>query len=359
MNFYSFILVLWSSLALLKRNQISNSTITNVFLCRYVSDALAPETLDPNALESIRDEEEEAVEEQKDEGKLGFCEIQWQQKSPFIDARKFTKKNFKHLDNSATNKLSLSITKIDEDDDRVEIIPLTSPMKVRSPLGYRSSYNVVDENPKNLGALSKPESVSLSVANIKAISRPLPPLPESSHETVKNSSVLSLKSLTMSLRLLRHRGRSDSVGNVGMGSSTLETIDETRRTSVFKLDVFERNLKKFVSKSNEADFQSYSDYIQKQENAKARPKTYFKNQKVHDRRSSMSDINDPNQVPHPKSLQRSQISTSASNVKRDEKKKHKETQKTADKTAEMLKEVRKRNMETSKRLNAPRRISTY
>lgn len=325
-------------------------------LCRYVSDALGSEVLDPNAPESIPDEEE-AIEEQKDEGKLGFCEIQWQQKSPLIDARKFTKKNFKHLDNSAINKLSLSITKIEEDDDRVEIIPLTSPMRVRSPLGYQSAYKFEEGNST---IISKPTApLNLAVTNIKAIPRSLPPPPETSHENVRRGSILSLKSLSLSLRLLKNRGRSDSVENVGM--TTLETIDETSKTSIFKMDVFERNLKKFVTKSNEADFHSFSEYTQNQQNAKARPKTYFKNQKVYDRRSSMSDINEPNQQHNAKTLQRSQLSTSSSNVKHDDKKKHKDehkSQKSIDKTAEMLKEVRKRNMETSKRISAPRRIST-
>lgn len=241
----------------------------------------------------------------------------------------------------------------------MEIIPLTSPMKVRSPLGYRSTYNIEEENPNNRSFTSKASTTNLPVSNIKTISRPLPPLPESPLENLRRgSTILSLKSLSMSLRLLKNRGRSDSTENVGMGATTLETIDE-KRTSM--LNIFEKNLKKFVSKSNEADFQTYSEYTQSQQGTRSRPKTYFKNQKVYDRRSSMSDIHDPNIVPQPKTLNRSQISTSSTNVKHEEKKKHKEehkSQKTADKTAEMLKEVRKRNMETSKRLNAPRRIST-
>lgn len=44
-------------------------------LVPVVSDCLGAE-LDPNVPESIRDEEEAAGEEQKDDGKLGFCEIQ-------------------------------------------------------------------------------------------------------------------------------------------------------------------------------------------------------------------------------------------------------------------------------------------
>lgn len=307
--------------------------------------------------ESVRDEEEEIVEEQKEDGKLGFCEIQWQQKSPFIDGRKFTKKNFKRLDDPAM-KLSLSISKIDEerDDDRMQIIPLTSPMKVRSPLGYRSTYNIEDENPNNLSLASKAAPLNLSVPNIRTISHPFPP-PETSyhHDSLRKSSLLSLKSLSMSLRLLKNRGRSDSIENVE--STALETIEETSRKSIFKMDIFERNLKKFVTKSNEADFQTYSEYHQ-QNQPKTKPKSYFKSQKVYARRSSMSDINEPNQNPHPKALHQSNMSTSSSNV-RHEVKKHKEEQKkSVDKTAEMLKEVRKRNLETSKRISAPRRIST-
>lgn len=40
-----------------------------------VSDCLGGE-LDPSVPASIHDEEEADVEEQKDDGKLGFCEIQ-------------------------------------------------------------------------------------------------------------------------------------------------------------------------------------------------------------------------------------------------------------------------------------------
>lgn len=316
-------------------------------------------------IESVRDIEEEIVG-QKDDGKLGMCDIQWQQNPPFID-RKFSKKNFNRLDDVQQMKqpLSLSITKIEEErDDVMEIIPLTSPMKVRSPLGYRSSYNIEEGNPSScLNVLSNSTAIHSSLTNIKTISHTLPPpQPENLHENLRKSSLLSLKSLSTSLRMLKNRGRNDSFETVE--PTTLETIDETsRRSSIFRLDVFEKNLKKFVTKSNEAEFQSFSEYQQQQQNAKTKPKTYFKNQKVHARRSSMSDINDPNQIPHPKTLQQhpSGMSTSSTNVKHQgktkeetEKEKHK---KSVDKTAEMLKEVRKRNMETSKRIQAPRRIS--
>lgn len=317
---------------------------------RYISDGLAD--CDPSVPESVRDEEEEIAEEQKDDGKLGFCEIQWQQKAAFIDGRKFTKKNFKRLDDPTTTKLSLSITKIDEkDEDRMQIIPLSSPMKVRSPLGYRSSY----ETHNDLNASPKLAPMQLSVSNIKTISQPLPET-SSSHENLRKTSLMSLKSLSMSLRLLKNRARGGSLETVE--PTMLETIDETSRKSIFKLDLFERNLKKFVTKSNETDFQSYSEYTQQQQqqHKQQRPKTYFKNQKVYARRSSMSDIHEQN--PHPKTLQNSGMSTSSTNVKHEIKKHKDEHKKSVDKTAEMLKEVRKRNMETAKRISAPRRIST-
>lgn len=325
--------------------------ITNVFLWRYVSDGLGAEC-EPSVLESVRDEEE-VVDEQKDDGKLGFCEIQWH--------RKFAKKNFKHLDDPTLAKLSLSITKIDEecDEDRVEIIPLTSPMKVRSPSGtYRPAQSMPVHSANDLTLPSK--NAPVHFANIRTISQPLPP-PETSspRDSLRKSSLLSLKSLSMSLRLLKNRNHNGSLENVE--STTLETIDETsRKTSIFKLDLFERNLKKFVTKSNEAEFQTYSEYQkhqQQQQQAKSKAKTYFKQQKVYDRRSSMSDIHEGNQ--NPRALHsHNHISTSSSNVKHETKKHKEEHKKQVDKTAEMLKEVRKRNMETAKRISAPRRISS-
>lgn len=331
-----------------------------VSLWRYVSDGLGAEC-DPSVPESVHDEEE-AAEEQKEDGKLGFCEIQWQQKDAFIDGRKFTKKNFKRLDDATTTKLNMSITKIDEENgDRVEIIPLTSPMKVRSPHGtYRPPHNIPANNPNDSNVSLRAAPAHPSVANIKSISQM--PIPEtSSHENLRKTSLMSLKSLSMSLRLLKSKARSgslDTVDDVGR-TTVLETIDETSRKSIFKLDLFERNLKKFVSKSNEAEFQSYSDYTQQQTNAKPRPKTYFKNQKVYARRSSTSDIHEAN--PNPKNLSHHppNMSTSNTNVKHEVVKKHKdEHKKMNDKTAELLKEVRKRNLETAKRISAPRRIST-
>lgn len=235
-------------------------------------------------------------------------------------------------------------------------------MRVRSPLGYKSSYNL-DDKPQNLSVSSKTLNVDLpSSANIKTISNPFPHL-EPPQESFRKSSLLGLKSLSMSLRLLKNRARSDSLDTVEH-VPTLETISETSRSSIFKMDIFEKNLKKFVSKSNEADFQTYSEYTQNQkEAAKNKPKSHFKNQKVYARRSSMSDVNDPNKVQHPKLAQQQagMSSSSSTNVKHDKHeaaKKKEEEKKKADKMAEMLKEVRKRNMETSKRISAPRRIST-
>lgn len=315
----------------------------------WVSDALGD--LDGSIAGSVHDVEV-VVEEQKDDGKLGFCEIQWQQKPPFEDGRKFTKKNFKRLDETPDGT-KLNMPKIDEaEDDRVQIISLTSPMKVRSPLGYRSSFNIGD-NPNESTVVKKVAPVHSAAANIKTFTQSLPP-PDTSHDNTRKSSLLSLKSLSMSLRLLKKGTRSDSLETVE--PTMLETIDETTSRGIFKLDIFERNLKKFVSKSNEADFQNYAEYSQNQQHIKTKPKTYFKNQKVYARRSSMSDVheNNPNQKP----LQKSTVSSSSHSVKHEAKKNKEEHKKTVDKTAEMLKEVRKRNLETSKRISAPRRIST-
>lgn len=230
-------------------------------------------------------------------------------------------------------------------------------MRVRSPLGYKSSYNL-DDKPQ-LSASSKTLNVELpSAANIKTISNPFPHL-EPPHESFRKSSLLGLKSLSMSLRMLKNRARSESVETVDH-SSNLETIDETSRSSIFKMDIFEKNLKKFVTKSNEAEFQTYAEYMKNQKDAaKTKPKSHFKNQKVYSRRSSMSDINESSKPPHGKlAQQQAGMSSGSSASMRHEARKKEEHKKQVDKTAEMLKEVRKRNMETSKRISAPRRIST-
>jgi hypothetical protein len=339
--------------------ELASSVDHTLTFPRNISDALVE--VDTSQTESVRDEEIAIVEEQKDEGKLGFCELQWQQQSPLPDGRKFTKKNFKRLDDAPVTKLNLSITKIDEE-DQMQIIPLSSPMKVRSPLGFRSCQSLA-ENPIKMNVAPKIAPVHHSVSNIKTLSVP-PPIPEdTTHDHLRKTSLLSLKSLSMSLRLLRRGTRSDSLEHVE--SNTLETIEETKRKSIFQMEMFERNLKKFVTKSNEADFQSYSEYQQQQQQHQQQPapkkgqKSFFKNQKIYDRRSSTSDIHEAN----PKNIHHyTGISTSSSNVKHDNKKHHKDEQKAQkekDKTAEMLKEVRKRNLETSKRISsAPRRIST-
>lgn len=223
-------------------------------------------------------------------------------------------------------------------------------MKVRSPLGYRSSYNITDST-TDLGVVPKIAPVHHTPPNLRAL--PHPPEPQPDH---RKSSLLSLRSLSISLRMLKGRAQSGSLETVDP-PSMLETIDETSSRSIFKMDIFERNLKKFVTKSNESDFQNYSEYSQSQQSIKTKPKTYFKNQKVYARRSSMSDVHEEKQQ-HPKSLQHHSHSQSTHNVKHETKKSKDEHKKSSDKTAEMLKEVRKRNLETSKRISAPRRIST-
>lgn len=321
--------------------------------------------------ESIHEEEEEIVNEQKDDNKLGFCEIQWQRKdSVIIEGRKFTKKNIKKLDDvSSVRRLSLAFSKIDEelDDDPVKIIPLSSPMRVRSPSqnnahGSSLYFNIPSESSNNLNMSQKVSQVHLSVPNIN------PSSTKDSNENLRKTSILSLKSLSLSLRLLKNRARSDSLD---MEMGTLETINENRRKSIFQMDIFERNLKRFMSKSNEADFQTYSDYVQQQQTIKNQPRINFKNQKVHARRSSTSDIHESRQE-QVRSIknQPNSHSSSQSNIKhhhdgkrsKDDKSYHHghaHEKNKQDKTAEVLKEVRKRNMETSKRMSAnPRRTST-
>lgn len=327
-----------------------------------ISDALGE--IDPNATESVRgDEEEDVVEEQKEEGKLGFCEIQWQQKTNHAPVgKKFSKKNSKRLDDT-TKKLNLTITKIEEerDEDKIQIIQLTSPIKVRSPLGYRSSYNLsVDapvcstSNDLNVTTLKTPP-VYLPSANIKSA-----PQPRASNahlvdaSSFRKSSLMSLRSLSLSLRIFKNRGRMSEGYIEPCG---LKPIGEREhRSSIFKMDIFEKNLKKFVSRSNEPEFQTYSEYTEQHHPPKKTSRVgIFKAQKVFARRSSMSDIPDANINHRPPQLQpASSASHMPSNVKHETHKKDKKQ----DKTAEMLKEVRKRNLESAKRNNAPRRIST-
>lgn len=176
-------------------------------------------------------------------------------------------------------------------------------------------------------------------------------------EIPRKTSLLSFKSLSLSLSLLKNRGRA-SEGHIE--SSNLKTIEESRK-SIFKMDIFEKNLKKFMTKSTEPEFQSYSEYTQQmQENTKqSRRMTIFKSQKIYARRSSMSDVPDMNVGHRLVHLEHGNApSHSITNLKHDHVKKEHKSTKSHDKTAEVLKEVRKRNLETAKRINAPRRIST-
>lgn len=203
--------------------------------------------------------------------------------------------------------------------------------------------------------------VYLPSANIKTLHRPSVVAPPSEGDRRK-SSILSLRSLSLSLRMMRSRGREMSDGFV---EPHLKPIEESRK-SIFKMDIFEKNLKKFMTRSNEPDFQSYSEYTQQNQaqNQSSRRLTIFKSQKVYARRSSMSDVPDPSlNQPGMQLQQTTGTSHTQLNVKHEpHHKKHeyyeKKVHKSHDKTAEVLKEVRKRNLETAKRINAPRRIST-
>lgn len=258
----------------------------------------------------------------------------------------------------------MSITRIDEehDDDKIQIIPLKAPMRVRSPLGYRSSYNLDEKEDQfpstsnNLNATSnRPATVCLPAPNIKSVPRIV--VPQIVEEPPpRKTSLLSFKSLSLSLSLLKSRTRA-SEGHIE--SQYLKTIDEPRK-SIFKMDIFEKNLKKFMTKSTEPEFQSYSEYTQQmQENIKPARRTIFKPQKIHARRSSMSDIPDANAGHRIIHMDHGNApSHSITNLKHEHHKKDHKSTKSYDKTAEVLKEVRKRNLETAKRINAPRRIST-
>lgn len=299
-------------------------------------DAVTEAGLDGSVPESVRDEEEEILEEQKDDGKMGLCEIQWQQK-------KFSKKNFKRLDDA--KKFNLSISKIEEEkiDDKVQIIRLSEPMKVRSPLGYRSSYNLSIEN----------QAPNVSSNTLSVQPRPHPPVSRevatshkesqtmtTSQENLRKPSILSLRSLSLSLRMIMPlRGHREEEHN------ELKTIEESKMAN-FK----------------DSEFQSYSKYSQG--TTKTRKFTIFKNQKIYDRRSSMSDIPDDPNASHQRTLHMqnaSGASTSASNVKHEHPPKkhvdHHKDRKSQDKEA--LKEIRRRQIEQAKRIQtAPRRIST-
>lgn len=247
-------------------------------------------------------------------------------------------------------KFNLSITKIEEEqernnsiDEKIQIIPLSSPMRVRSPLGFRSSYNLNAEGHCSTNVLnvsSKAPSQSVNITRpIQTSSNKEVQTIGTSHENLRKPSILSLRSLSLSLRLLMPtRGHRESEEHI----EPLKTIEETKMAT-FK----------------DSEFQSYS-----KQPSKSRRFTIFKNQKIYDRRSSMSDIPDDSNNANQKNLQSQRASSSStSNVKHEHvySKKHVEHKhvKSLDKTAETLKEVRRRNLETAKRIQtAPRRIST-
>lgn len=218
-------------------------------------------------------------------------------------------------------------------------------MKVRSPLGYRSSYNLSVEN-------QIPETPTISTPNVKPKPHPpvtrqvhvVPPEKEKhqvshSNENLRKPSILSLRSLSLSLRMIMpiKFQRDDD-------HSELKTIDETKTL-------------------NETEFQKFPPHAYGI--SKSRKFTIFKNQKIYARRSSMSDIPDDPTSCSQKNLHMQNASGpsgSTSNIKHDhhhhhQKKQEHKNQKSHDKDA--LKEVRRRNIESAKRLQtAPRRIST-
>lgn len=218
-------------------------------------------------------------------------------------------------------------------------------MKVRSPLGYRSSYNLSMENQ----APNSKSSNTLSIAP-----RPHAPVTREVHhapshnkesqtmgtsqENLRKPSILSLRSLSLSLRMIMPlRGFREEE------HSELKTIEESK-----------------MAHFKDSEFHSYSQQPQQ----KSRKFTIFKNQKIYDRRSSMSDIPDDPNASQQRSLHLQNsagASHSSTNVKHEHHAKkhdhHKPQKSNQDKDA--LKEVRRRNFETAKRIQtAPRRIST-
>ena len=133
-------------------------------------------------------------------------------------------------------------------------------------------------------------------------------------------------------------------------------------------DIFEKNLRKFVARSNEDDFQTYSDFTQQpQPPPRVRQRTYFKNQRIYARRSSMSDLGENQQQQQQKTLQQSvtnHTSNSTVNVNKPLVTKHHhkpvEPPKQKPSTTELLKKARERNSTESavKRAAVPRRTST-
>jgi hypothetical protein len=224
-------------------------------------------------------------------------------------------------------------------------------MKVRSPLGYRSSYNLSVEN-----QIPGTPSNTLSIAPAKPhppvtrqVVRVAPPTQKEIHplsnsqDNLRKSSILSLKSLSLSLRMLmplKLRGEEEH--------SELKTIDESK--------IY-----------NETEFQKFPPHAHGV--TKSRKFTIFKNQKIYDRRSSMSDVPDDPTSNQQRTLHMQQTSgpsSSQTNVKHDHhhhhhppKKHDHEKVKKSNQDKDALKEVRRRNIESAKRIQtAPRRIST-
>lgn len=218
-------------------------------------------------------------------------------------------------------------------------------MKVRSPLGYRSSYNLSVEN----------QTQSTPTNTLNVTPRPHPPVTRQVHvappqlqkraistsqDNLRKSSILSLKSLSLSLRMLMPiKFQKEEEHN------ELGTIEESKIYG-------------------ESEFQKFPPHAHGV--TKSRKFTIFKNQKIYDRRSSMSDVpDDPTNVQQ-RNLHMQQTSgpsSSTTNVKHDphhghhKKHDHHKNQKSQDK--DTLKEVRRRNIEAAKRIQtAPRRIST-
>lgn len=322
-----------------------------------------------NGLETeSKDDEEEVAEEQKEESKASFCEIQWQQRTS--DSRKFTKKNFKRLDDT-TNKINLSITKIDEevDDGKIMYIPLSSPPKsttIKDQNNARIDSNIsayFNNSFKNANSARQFESNDLNIstrsmhpldqstANIMAENGKSPQHSADYTDNVssgrKHSNIISLKSLSLSLRMLKGRHK--------CSAENLEyEHGDDRKKSLLKGDIFEMNLKKVsTSHKSEGEFQTYAEYTEQNQHQQLaqRRKSHavFKNQKIYARRSSMSDI-----------ASSSEYNKKDGKDSKDGKEKDGKD-KTKPKTTELLKKARERNTSenTIKRGGNPnRRIST-
>lgn len=223
-------------------------------------------------LESMKDDNEVAQDE-KEDAKQGFCEIQWQERTS--DRRKFTKKNIRRLDDTSSRSIDLIFSKIDEESEHCQYIPLSLPHQLNS----------IDSNlSKNLRRISLIEASHASQLTRQNISNDVPVAPASTsiatniipsastaessrldHKPVcenrrKFSNILSLKSLSLSLRLLK----SQKV------KASTETLDKS-----------------------DGNFQSIAEYNEEHQ-ARSRSRSIFGNQKVYDRRSSMTDMSEKN-----------------------------------------------------------------